>query len=522
MEPRRPKARLTPGPGAAAAGGYPGAGETRAPGRGRWRARRAATPKGADVFDADDGGDAHMADQADEALCVDSVGRSSRGKWTAAARAMEEDESEEGHGGRLPPRSKPRQFPRAAPAPTCAAGAVRSVCVVGGGPSGLGCCKVLCDAGLDVTLVQESRGLGGKMCTKFVNGPDDPTLHFDMGVQLLLPDGPLRGMLEGVVAPWPALGRFKLIRCAGEWGRWRITGEEDLPTEGYVVGVPSMSKIGRHLAEQCSGLELHIDRTAQVRGQDPKTGRWEVQWKRAAPTGTQLRYRPELADVPTEVGRGDFDAVVLAFEANKVLRGCKSGYKMVQSSATPGIRRQLGNRAKTSQMWNLMVAFDVELPMPWDAAAVEGHPSIAWVAVNSSKPQRARVPQCFQIFCTRAWADWKQWGKKEVERDLLEEFLDFMRVAVGRRPPKPCFVLGGRWGNNTETVLTGTRPCGEFPMRALDYCAKAGPVVWDTQGQMGATGDWTRGFSVSDAYKAGQELAEAIVEEQGLDVVMGA
>ena len=33
--------------------------------------------------------------------------------------------------------------------------------------------------------------------------------------------------------------------------------------------------------------------------------------------------------------------------------------------------------------------------MPWDAAHIEGHPSLAWMAVNSSKPQRARVPQCF-------------------------------------------------------------------------------------------------------------------------------
>ena len=34
----------------------------------------------------------------------------------------------------------------------------RSVCVIGGGPSGLGCCRRLCDAGLRVTLIQESRG----------------------------------------------------------------------------------------------------------------------------------------------------------------------------------------------------------------------------------------------------------------------------------------------------------------------------------------------------------------------------
>lgn len=274
-----------------------------------------------------------------------------------------------------------------------------------------------------------------------------------------------------------------------------------------------MSSVGRHLASQCNGLEVNVDRTAHVRCRDPKTGQWEVEWKREAATGGQLRYRPELADVPTQVGRGSFDAVVLAFEANKVLRGCKSGYKMTQPSATPALRSQISGKVKTSQMWNLMVAFDSEIPMPWDAASVEGHPSIAWVAVNSSKPQRARLPQCFMVFSTQDWANWKEWGKREVERELLEEFLQFLQHVVHQRPPKPCFVLSGRWGNNTETVLTGDRPRSEFPMRALGYHEGQASAVWDSAGRMGATGDWTRGFSVSDAYTAGLEMASTVLDE---------
>lgn len=410
-----------------------------------------------------------------------------------------------------PPRSRPRQFPR--PQAAVEHGPIQSVCVVGGGPSGLGCCRRLCDAGLNVTLVQESRGLGGKLCTKFVNGKEDPALHFDMGVQVLRPAGPLAEMLQGAVEPWPAAGRFKRIVCTGGWPRWEIRKTVDLPTEDYVVGVPSMSRVGHHLAAQCQGLQVHIDRTASVRGQDPETGKWEVEWKREAPTAGQLRYRPELGDVPTEVKRADFDAVVLAFEANKIVRGCKSGYKMVQSSATPGICKSISKRARTSQLWNLMVAFDTELPMPWDAATLEGHRSIAWIAVDSSKPQRCQVPQCFMIFSTREWADWKQWGKREVERELLDEFLGFLRQLLGQQPPKPSFVLSGRWGNNTETVLTGNQPQGEFPMRALGYSEGSAPAVWDAERLMAATGDWTRGFSVSDAFTAGMEAADAVLAQ---------
>lgn len=415
-----------------------------------------------------------------------------------------------------PCATRPRLVPRAAKG---APGTIRSVCVVGGGPSGLGCCRVLCEAGLDVTLIQESRGLGGKLCTKYVNGKDDPTLHFDMGVQLMKPAGPLKDVLGDAVAPWPAAGRFKAIKCEGNWEKWKIAGVSDIRTDGYCVGVPSMSSIGHHLAEQCKGLDIHVDRTAHVVGQRPSTRQWQVEWERGAPTGGQLRYRPELKDVPNEVGSGQFDAVVLAFEANKIVRGCKSGYKQTQPSATPFIQRE-ARKAKTCQLWNLMVAFDVELPMPWDAANVEGHHAIAWVAVDSSKPQRARTPQCFMVFSTREWADWKKWTQREVERAFLDEFLWFLEEVLGQRPPKPSFVLSGRWGNSTEAVLTRDRPAGEFPLRATGFHHQPAEVVWDAASRMGATGDWTRGFSVSDAYAGGVELATALLAEN--DRVAGA
>lgn len=133
------------------------------------------------------------------------------------------------------------------------------------------------------------------------------------------------------------------------------------------------------------------------------------------------------------------------------------------------------------------------------------------IAMDSSKPQRAKTPQCFMVFSTQACADWKQWGKREVERDLIFEFLSFLERVIGQRPPKPSFVLSGRWGNNTETVLTGDKPCGEFPMRALGHHEASADTVWDSDGRMGATGDWTRGFSVNDAFSAGLEMANTVM-----------
>lgn len=390
--------------------------------------------------------------------------------------------------------------------------AIQSVCVIGGGPSGLGCCRGLLEGGVPhVTLIQESRGLGGKMCTKFVNGKDDPTLHFDMGVQLLRLQGPLAEALSSqeIVQPWPPAGRFK---------RLHKKRSEDISTGGLVVGIPSMSAIGRYLANACGeGLEIHVDRTAQVRGWYKDS--WQVEWSRGEPTRQQLGYRPELAEKKEELsGKGSFDAVVLAYEANKVLRGCKSGYKMTQSSATPTIRHAL-KEVRTGQMWNLMVAFDEPIgrELPFDAAYVEGHPAIAWVANNSSKPGRCAKPECWMVFSTREWADSWHWQKKDVERDLCNEFLGFLKEHLGRKTPQPSFVLAGRWGNNTEKCL-GERESAyeEFPERCLNGGAARTecPPVWDAAEQIGAVGDWARGHSVGDAYAAGLAMASSILGEE--------
>lgn len=404
-------------------------------------------------------------------LCAMSPGR-----WRSKASPADVIDAASDQASTQGPESQTSASASHAAAPTekerCFA-AKQSVCVLGGGPSGLACCRGLCDAGINVTLIQESRGLGGKLCTKFVNGPADPSLHFDMGVQMLRPFGLFALELEGVVEPWPLPGRFKKLVCSGGWPRWRLESSLDLPTDGYVVGVPSMSKIGRHLASKCRGLTVHLDRTGVVLGRG--VDGWDVEWRRAEATSGQLRYRPELKDTACETGRSSFSAVVLAFEANKILRGCQSGYKMTRPSATPFIKSQLSQgQTRTSQLWNLMVAFEKDLAMPWDAACIEGHRSLSWVAVNSSKPQRARTPQCFMAFSTRTWADWKQWAKREVEVELLEELMALLTVLT----------------HQVLTVLTHQVPAGEFPMRSLGHHDGPGKVIWDSREQMGATGDW--------------------------------
>ena len=53
--------------------------------------------------------------------------------------------------------------------------------------------------------------------------------------------------------------------------------------------------------------------------------------------------------------------------------------------------------------------------------------------------------------CTYPNRRWRSsFGLHFPRRVLLQDFLALLAEALGSWPPEPCFVLSGRWGNNTE------------------------------------------------------------------------
>merc|ERR1719491_2514533 len=121
---------------------------------------------------------------------------------------------------------------------------------------------------------------------------------------MLRPHGAIAEVLGSSVAPWPEEGRLVELGI-GPGGPSVIC---ELPTDGLVVGVPSMSAVGHHLLEECGeGLEVITDRTAWVAGSAGQ--QWNVKWMRAKGNAGQIRTRPELAKAVPEEG-AHFDAVV--------------------------------------------------------------------------------------------------------------------------------------------------------------------------------------------------------------------
>jgi len=398
------------------------------------------------------------------------------------------------------PNKKPNRQPerrRIVTIPKPISSEIKTVCIIGGGPAGISCGVSLAEAGFKVTLIQEARGLGGRACTRMPLGRENP-IQFDFGVQMLRLRGPMLEKME----------ELKLVKQWGEGRIWKVNlsrGEvktSKLDGEFY-VGVPRMSVAFRYLAESAGdNLKVILDRSAEVTSRS--MNQTQVMWKRSSPNRGQAMVRKSLNDGETNDQFGMFDAVVLAFEALKIVRGCKSGYKKARPSATPYLRKE-AQKIRHHQIRVLMIAFHDPIDVNFDGAEIKGHRNIRWIANNSSKPDRPDGPQCWVVHSTVEYGgtcERKRIHRKEVERTLKKDFFWILRQLGVYRTPQVAFTQIARWGACTTTVLDGKREC-----------------VWDPQNRMGGCGDWCKANDVNDlysrvcdAYESGLAMANKIIE----------
>jgi predicted NAD/FAD-dependent oxidoreductase len=120
------------------------------------------------------------------------------------------------------------------------------VAVVGAGITGLICAQRLQRAGYRVVVLEKSRGLGGRLATRRVEG-----VAIDHGARFLQPQTPaLQALVDdlsdrGVLQPWQPQG-FQ-VQASGDW--------TPAPPDGpYWVAPEGLSAVGKALGE---GLTIH-------------------------------------------------------------------------------------------------------------------------------------------------------------------------------------------------------------------------------------------------------------------------
>ena len=325
------------------------------------------------------------------------------------------------------------------------------VAVIGAGISGLAAARTLADHGLKVTVFDKSRGLGGRMSTRRVDGV--PT--FDHGAQFFSAVDPVfRRYLDswieqGLVAQWR--GIFVQIDDK--------SNTKHLPLRPRFVATPTMNAICKHL-----GRELDI--------------RKQVHIKKVIRSDSRLGLATEDEVI------GDFDWVVTTAPAEQ-----SADLLSEISPLEPRLRE-----FPMSRCWALMVSLSEEPALDWVAAELTGS-FLVWVSRNQTKPGR---PDSSGDWIVHAGPQWTldHWENDPQEVALLM-FDELQRVL--KTPLESSHRVAHRW---KYALANGSSEAEQNPS-----------CLVDGENRIIAAGDWCRGGKVEAAFLSGLAAAGRIVSE---------
>ncbi|MBX9936669.1 MAG: FAD-dependent oxidoreductase [Burkholderiaceae bacterium] len=358
-----------------------------------------------------------------------------------------------------PARSRPLGSSTTSPLP-------RHFAVVGAGLAGIACARTLINAGHRVTVFEKSDEVGGRMASHH-----SPFGSFDAGAQYFtIRDERFALALDtvpGVFRPWSA-NAIRVLDATGH-----VASASQPPGEAHWVANPDMQALAVAWAEPLrQGGHLHTNAHVVAIERDPlKPQHWQV--RAQAPDGAQ------------EVVAG-FDAVLLAQPADPARS------LLTQSSIqTPLVADIAG--VITAPCWTMMLAFPqsvrpglTTLGPQWNAARSTHH-RIAWLARESSKPQRGIVER-WTVQASPAWShEHINDDSSRVQAKLLKAFAEVTGIRA-----EPGYVEMRRW-----RYAQTTQPLGKSHL-------------FDSQNGIGACGDWCLGHRLEDAFISGLELALAV------------
>lgn len=281
----------------------------------------------------------------------------------------------------------------------------RQIAVLGAGLSGLSCAHALQAQGVHVTVLDKSRGPGGRMSTRRADG-----WQCDHGAQYFTARDPAfraevqRWQDAGVAALWQP----RLVSFDG------VAWQDSSSAVERFVGAPRMTAPASWLAQQ---LPVQLQTTVQ-------------QLQRGADGWT-------ISSAEHGVHPMRFDAVLLALPSPQVL-------PLVQQPAPAWAA--LAARAPMRGSWSLMLRFDAPVAMPWEGAFINAGP-LRWVARDSSKPGRSGT----ETWLLHASAEWTGAHMEDSADDVAAALLAAFAQFGG---PAPAAWTAHRWRYaDTEPAL---------------------------------------------------------------------
>ena len=348
---------------------------------------------------------------------------------------------------------------------TAPAAPAARVAVIGAGIAGAACAASLREAGMDVSLFDKSRGVGGRMATRRAEwvATDGSTLRaeFDHGAQHIQARHPRfraamrRAAAAGVVAAWSP----------------KVHAAWPAPThrESWVP-LGQMQALARHLiADTPVHLNFQVQRLQ--RGGDG--------WRLVAVDGST---------------QGPFDQVLLAMppaQAAVLLAGHHDRW----ADSLAALRME--------PCWTLMAATQ-DLDWPWDACEPDSRRSpLAWVARNDRKPGR-EAPAGMATWVAHASAAWSA-AHLEATPAAVQAALSQALAALLPTGVKL------QWHHRAVQ-----RWRYAVPAAAVATARPAAECWWDARRGLGVCGDFlgnaaTTAGGVESAWRSGDELADTLL-----------
>lgn len=324
-----------------------------------------------------------------------------------------------------------------------------SVAVIGAGIAGLTAARTLADQGWTVSVLEKSRGVGGRMSTRRF----DDGVTFDHGAQYFTArDERFRKYVEsweqqGLIEQWPAAPLEIVALRNGQL----VKSDNPAPTIRY-VGIPGMTAIAQHLSKALSvRFNTRIDRLCFA-------GNNEV----------------ELFDDQGQ-SIGSFERVVVAIPAPQA----------TELLASHGEFASKIGKVQLQPCWAVMAQFPARWDVSWAGAFL--HDSyLSWIARNGTKPGRAHDCEAVVIHATPSWTN-EHWDSPPM--DVAAAMLEELWRSTGLESQAPAAIQAHRW-----RYAIPPEPLEEGALTSAD-------------GRIVVCGDWCSGARIEGAFLSGQAAA---------------
>ena len=268
------------------------------------------------------------------------------------------------------------------------------VAVIGAGMAGLSCARRLRQAGYSVAVVEKSRGAGGRVATRRVQGT-----RADHGARYLEPQGEA---VQGLIDVLVDRDILKLWTDTV----WEFQGGKlSASSNSCYVAPAGMNAVGKYLARD---LEIWFGRRVQAISTTDKQ-MWQL----------SLEVTDGNSDTPQELIA---KAVVVAIPAPQALMFLNSEINLQADfldqlrsvNYDPCITVMAGYPAAKKQ--------DLSLPNPqWQAVSFRDNADLAWIGLDSSKRLDSQQP----VFVVHSSADFADRHLESVDLPTLgQQLLD--------------------------------------------------------------------------------------------------